>query len=76
MNFLKSPVPGGVFIHHYAGDSVLTRRLLHHVRTQPFINFCNKYSTSLLTFEIAHHVYIIFLGLQESCSNIPGQPPR
>lgn len=35
-------------------------------RKQPLINFCNKYSTSLLTFEIACRVYIISLQLQAS----------
>lgn len=68
MNFCLSPVPGVAAIHHsIQSDSTCTRETPSSCVNQPFINFCSKFSTSLLTFEMAHRVYIIFLWLQESC---------
>lgn len=63
-------------IHHHTGDLVSSQETPPSRVNQPFINFCNKYPTSLLTLEITRRVYIIFLQLQASRSNIPGQPSR
>lgn len=67
---------GTALIHHRTGDLVSTQETPLSCVNQPFINFCNKYPTSLLTLEITCRVYIIFLQLQASRSNIPGQPSR
>lgn len=74
--FPPSTVTGTALIHHRTGDLVSTQETPPSCVKQPFINFCNKYPTSLLTLEIARRVYIIFLQLQASRSNIPGQPSR
>lgn len=74
--FPPSTTAGTALIHHHTGDLVSTQETPLSRVNQPFINFCNKYPTSLLTLEIARRVYIIFLQLQASRSNIPGQPSQ
>lgn len=64
--FPPSTTAGTALIHHHTSDLVSTQETPPSRVNQPFINFCNKYPTSLLTLEIACRVYIIFLQLQAS----------